>query len=135
MNNGTVLNKMINIYQPNGRDWMGYKMTKDNPYTYHHIKEKRNGGGVTIGNGAILTKQAHRDLNELDQYCPEAYEDYQAVFRYINSLHGPIPEDIYDELMEYIEELALDIYERNGYEFSKRPVSFKKKREQKTFKL
>lgn len=28
--------------------WMMYKLTRKNPYTYHHICEARNGGKVTI---------------------------------------------------------------------------------------
>ena len=135
MNNATVLDKMITIYKPNGVDWMGYRLTKGNPYTYHHIKEKRNGGKVTLSNGAILTKEAHNELNMLDRFCPEAYEEYQAIFRYINSFNGPIPEDKYDLLMQEIAELALDIHERNGFTFSKKPVPFRRKREKKTFTL
>ena len=27
------------IYNPSGFDWMNFKITKDNPLTYHHITE------------------------------------------------------------------------------------------------
>lgn len=43
-----VLVDMIEIYKPNGIDWMQYKLAKNNPYTFHHIKEKRNGGKYEI---------------------------------------------------------------------------------------
>ena len=129
-NKDEVVNEMIEIYQPLGRDWMGYKMTNSNPYTYHHITEKRNGGGVTVDNGALLTKTAHSDLNLLDLYCPEAYEEYQALFRYINESKSPITEELY----EYIEELALDIFTGNGFQFSKTPIPFSKEREKKMLK-
>lgn len=125
-----VINKMIEIYEPNGRDWMGYTMTEENPYTYHHILEKRNGGPVTVENGALLTKEAHSDLNELDQYCPEAYEEYQAIFRYINESNCPITEEMY----EYIEELALDIFIGNGFHIRKNAIPYSKERQKKYFK-
>ena len=51
-----VLNLMLMIYQPkNDLDWMGYKMTKSNRYTFHHIKEKRDGGKDEIKNGSNRT--------------------------------------------------------------------------------
>ena len=60
-----VRERMITIYGE--ACWMGYKLSKKNPFTYHHIIEKRNGGGVTIDNGAILTRIAHDDLNRIEQ--------------------------------------------------------------------
>ncbi len=112
-----VLEDMINIYQPNGLDWMGYKMTPNNPYTFHHIIEKRDGGGYGVDNGAILTAQAHKYLNYLDAYCPEAYEEYQKMFRYINSLKGPMDDILYNDIYEEIYYLAYEIEFLNLYPF------------------
>ena len=41
-----IREQMISIYGEGC--WMGYRLTKKNPYTYHHIREARNGGKVTL---------------------------------------------------------------------------------------
>ena len=61
MKNVTKL--IIRIYNVKKIDWMGYKVSKDNPYTYHHLKKKCDGGKENIKNGAILTNYAHEYLN------------------------------------------------------------------------
>ena len=35
-----TLKELIDIFQPNGIDWLGDKITDDNPITYHHIVKK-----------------------------------------------------------------------------------------------
>lgn len=126
-----VLNKMIRIYKPKDIDWMGFKMTNDNPYTFHHIIEHRDGGLCEITNGAILTDSAHRYLNYLDLYIPEAYEEYQKIFRFINSLNGPIPESLYNDLYEEIYTLAYEIEVLKIYPIMEEPKDFKKERKLK----
>ena len=127
----SILTEMINIYKPNGIDWMGYKMTKNNPYTFHHIQESRNRGNYDINNGAILTKDAHEYLNYLDSFCPEAYEEYQKIFRFINSLNGPIPDYLYQELYEDIYYLAYEIECLGKYEFLEIPRDERKEKKLK----
>lgn len=130
-----AMNRMLNIFEPDGRDWMGYIMTEENPYTFHHIKEQRFGGSWGPDNGAILTREAHEYLNYLEQYCPEAYDEYQAIFRYINSFQGPIPKDIYDDLYQRIYELGLDIYTKNGFTFLRKARDVHEEREKTEFHL
>lgn len=89
----TVLCQLIKIFDAKHIDWMGYKVTKKNPYTYHHILERRHGGKLTIDNGAILTRDAHDHLNYLEAYVPEAYDDWQRFFRYINAKKTPLSKD------------------------------------------
>ena len=48
MKNVTKL--IIRIYNVKKIDWMGYKVSKDNPYTYHHLKKKCDGGKESIKN-------------------------------------------------------------------------------------
>ena len=72
-----VLDQMIEIYRPEGIDWMNYTLTDSNKYTYHHIKEKKNGGKIDVDNGAILTIYSHRFLHFLEKMCPDAYYDLQ----------------------------------------------------------
>ena len=126
-----VLIEMLNIYKPNDIDWMGYRMTPDNPYTFHHIVERRDGGRCEVTNGAILTENAHKYLNYLDLYSPEAYEEYQKIFRFINSLNGPIPEELYNDIYEEIYTLAYEIEVLKIYPFKEEPKDFKKEKKMK----
>jgi len=96
-----VLCQMIKIFEPKNTDWMGYKVTKKNPYTYHHILEKRKGGAQTIDNGAILSREAHDHLNYLELYVPQAYNDWQTLFKYFNKLKRPLTKEEY-KLIETI---------------------------------
>lgn len=93
-----VLAKMIQIYQPRGIDWMDYRMTKSNPYTFHHIKEKRNGGKYEIRNGAIITKNAHIYLNHLDTYYHKIYMELNYMFKQLNMTMKPPTADYYEEI-------------------------------------
>ena len=103
----------INIFEPDGIDWMNMKLSVNNPYTRHHIKERRNGGDNSLDNLAILTKRSHNLLNILDRLCPDAYNDLQNVFRKINET-GVHPSD------EIINEIDLILYKvliSKEYEF------------------
>ena len=96
---------LITIFQPDGYDWMNFAISKSNPYTYHHILERKNGGDVSIDNGAILTKRAHRFLHILQVYCPEAYNDLQDVFRRINDSKEPVTQQYVDEIDEIMRKI------------------------------
>ena len=93
-----VLIKMLEIYQPNGIDWMDYKLARDNPYTFHHIKEKRNGGKLEVNNGAILTRKAHNYLNYLDYEYHKIYKDLNYMFKCLNRTMKPPTDDYYEEI-------------------------------------
>jgi len=93
-----ILVEMLEIYKPNGIDWMDYRMTKKNPYTFHHIKEKRNGGRLTISNGAIITQNAHIYLNHLDANYHKIYMELNDMFKLLNMTMKPPTEDYYEEI-------------------------------------
>ena len=122
-----ILEDMIYIYQSKDIDWMGFKVTEDNPYTYHHIVEKRDGGKYDIENGAILTKKAHEYLNYLDLYSPEAYGEYQKMFRYINAINGPISDDVYEDIYY----LAYEVECLHKYVFNSEPRNPRKEKKEK----
>lgn len=92
----TVLCQLIRIFKQKNIDWMGYKVSRNNPYTYHHILERRYGGKLTIDNGAILTRQAHDHLNYLEAYVPEAYNDWNNLFKYFNAKKAPLTKEDYE---------------------------------------
>ena len=78
-----MLSKLVTIYNPNGYDWMGTPITKNNPLTYHHIV-KRDEGNTTLENGALLTKSSHRKLNMLESKDIDLYNEWNWLFYAIN---------------------------------------------------
>jgi len=75
---------MINQYNIHKIDWMGYKVSKENPYTYHHLKKKCNGGKETIENGAVLTRTGHEYLHIVESRDMELYNYINNVLKQIN---------------------------------------------------
>ncbi len=108
-----VLRILVDIFEPNGVDWMNFKLSRDNPYTYHHIVKKSNGGDKSIDNGAILTRRAHSFLHMLEKSCPDAYNDLQNVFMKINGSKNPPTEEIIRE----VDEILYKIFISQEYEF------------------
>ena len=51
----TIIDFMKEIYNTYNKDWMGFKITEENPLTYHRIIKEEDGGNKTIDNGALLT--------------------------------------------------------------------------------
>ena len=80
----SITNLMINEWKMKNICWMGYKVSKDNPYTFHHLKKKEHGGKEEIKNGAILTDIAHRLLNIVESRDIELYEYINNVLKQIN---------------------------------------------------
>lgn len=91
-----VREQMISIYGEGC--WMGYKLTKKNPYSYHHIKEARNGGRVSIDNGALLTRAAHDDLNLLDEHARSLYCELNNLFKELNQTRKPPTKEYFKEV-------------------------------------
>ncbi len=93
-----VLIEMLKIYQPDGRCWMNYELSKKNNYTFHHIKEVRNGGLYVIENGAILTRDAHTYLNYLSRNDYIIYKKLNQLFQRLNNTRKPPTFLYYEEL-------------------------------------
>lgn len=81
----SILKEMLKIYQIKPLDFMGYKVTRENPYTYHHIQKKSDGGKKTIDNGAILTLNAHEYLNIIELTDERTYIALNQIFKLINN--------------------------------------------------
>lgn len=96
-----TLIELIEIFQPDGIDWMGYEQIGSNFYSYHHIKEVRNGGKTTINNGAILTRDSHFDLNYYDNRVNHIYQQLNKLFKMLNNTKKPPTEEYFEEL-DYI---------------------------------
>lgn len=97
-----VLREMIHIYQPNGIDWLEYSLTRNNPYTFHHIREARNGGKRVVSNGAILTKDGHGYLNFLDCQYQRLYRELNGLFLELNRTQLPPAEDYFEEVQRVL---------------------------------
>ena len=80
-----VTKNMIYLWNMNNLCWMGYKMSSQNPFTYHHITKRTDGGRLTIDNGAILTKNAHEFLNVIENKDLELYIYLNNMLKNINN--------------------------------------------------
>lgn len=106
-----VLEELVRIYGVKDYDWMRFKITRENPLTYHHIVKEQHGGKRLISNGAPLTEFAHQYLNQIEK-------DDQIIFSQLNrrlerineSGRAPTKEDLkviahllkkYEQLHEY----------------------------------
>ena len=105
-----VLREMIEIYEPNGIDWMGFELSRHDPYTFHHIKEKCNRGKCDINNGAILTKNGHRLLNILEKEI-SIYENPKGGY-YYNQLNEKrkLAYKLYDYLLRNLTKTIFAIH-------------------------
>lgn len=106
------LKRLINIFNPDGIDWMGVEKTNSNDYTYHHILKKEHGGKASQDNGAILTKKAHVYLHYLEVYDYNSYEKLNYMFSVLNNTGLP-PTDEYFEIIEEILNDAIPYKENN----------------------
>lgn len=95
-----IRERMLTIYGE--ACWMGYKVSKKNPFTYHHIVERRNGGGVTMDNGAVLTRIAHDDLNRIEQSRRSYYKVLNELFKELNSTMKPPTKEYYMEVYDIL---------------------------------
>ena len=111
--NNKNLKKMLKIYQPNGYDWMNFVLTRRNPYTFHHIVSRSDGGEDDISNGAILTRRAHDLLHILEYICPFAYDDLEDIFIRINESGKPLT----DEMIREVDNILYSVFTKDGYEF------------------
>lgn len=88
-----VLKLLVSKYAVEEFDWMHFKITEENPLTYHHIKKKEFGGKKTIENGAPLTVDAQSYLHYIEKKDINAYNRINAILRKINRQgFAPTPE-------------------------------------------
>ena len=80
----SVTNLMINEYGVRRVCFMGYKVSKDNPYKFNHLKKKEHEGKEDLKNGAILTDIAHKYLHIIESRDKELYDLLNNVLWQIN---------------------------------------------------
>ncbi|MEG0021444.1 MAG: hypothetical protein RSB77_01205 [Bacilli bacterium] len=94
---------LIKIYNPKGRDWMNFKMKKNNQYTFHHIVKSEHGGTFDITNGALLTSIAHKYIHVIEQDDKELYDKLNILFKIINDSKKAPTEEIIEEIINCLE--------------------------------
>ena len=96
-----VTKEMIKIYKPLDLDWMNYRVTRQNPITFHHIVKKEHGGLYTFDNGALLTETGHRYLHIIEYKEAKIFDMLNKMFEIINrQQHAPTQEQ--REIVEYL---------------------------------
>lgn len=94
-----VLNELVDIFQPGNKDWLGDRITDDNPLTYHHIVKACNGGRKSINNGALLTKNSHRYLHSvLEKDDISTYTLINLKFKLLNCQKQPPTDEYYEDI-------------------------------------
>lgn len=76
---------MINKWNMEDTDWLGYKLQNKDYFSYHHIIPKRNGGKATIDNGAILTSISHPYIHIIENKDIELYIYINNLLKNINN--------------------------------------------------
>lgn len=121
-----ILKELIKIYDTQEIDWMLDKTSKKNPFTYHHIKEDRNGGERTLENGAILTTKSHAFLNYLERTNKPYYKKFNELFQMLNDSKMPPNEEYYNAIRSILNEL--NTIEEDNKETTKRKKKTIKRR-------
>ena len=64
---------MQRVYCTYEKDWMGFKISKRNFLTFHHITKRCMKGLEDIDNGALLGKKSHELLNMIEIFDEDLY--------------------------------------------------------------
>ena len=99
---------MIEQWNMKDIDWLGYKMAKNNPYTFHHIRKESKGGRREIQNGALLTRVAHDDLHKIEhvQRCKCYYRELNELFKELNKTRKPPTIEFYKEVNSILKKVS-----------------------------
>ena len=98
MKNKQILYEMLMIFGNPRKDWMGYKYSKKNYISYHHILEKRNDGIESIDNGALLSRTSHILLHKIESENYDLYLKWQQLFIEINLSRKPLDDYFYAKI-------------------------------------
>lgn len=99
-----TLNYMLIMFGTPEYDWMGFKITDDNPITFHHIRKYHDGGADTVDNGAILSLLSHRYLHQIELSSGEIYSSINNVLKRINQSRRNATEEDYKLIRKYMEQ-------------------------------
>ena len=96
-----VTRELITIYKPLDLDWLNFKITRENPITYHHIDKREFGGKKTIDNGALLTRTSHQYLHLIESKEDKLYYAINQLLKLINKQKTP-PSQEQRQIMDFL---------------------------------
>ena len=96
-----VTRELITIYKPLDLDWLNFKITRENPITYHHIDKRELGGKKTIDNGALLTRTSHQYLHLIESKEDKLYYAINQLLKLINKQKTP-PSQEQRQIMDFL---------------------------------
>lgn len=96
-----VTRELITIYKPLDLDWLNFKITRENPITYHHIDKREFGGKKTIDNGALLTRTSHQYLHLIESKEDKLYYAINQLLKLINKQKTP-PTQEQRQIMDFL---------------------------------
>lgn len=85
-----TVNNLVIVFKPFNKDWLGYKITKDNYLTYHHIFKDVYGDytfanpDYKLDNGALLSQLGHNYLHIIENRDLHLYLMLSDILREIN---------------------------------------------------
>lgn len=79
-----LLQFMLIIFGNSEYDWLGFKVTDNNPLTCHHIRKFHDGGDRCIENMALLTIAGHRYLHDIEMFDIDLYNKINLFLKKIN---------------------------------------------------
>ena len=94
-----ILKEMIKIYKPKGVDWLGFKVNKKNPFSYHHIFKNVYGDysdmdpDYQLNNGAILSEQGQRYIHSFETTDLKKYNELNNLLLELNRTRKPPTEE------------------------------------------
>lgn len=77
-----TLKTLINIYNVNDVDWMGYKLQER--YSFHHLIKRCHGGERKLENGAVLYQNSHSYLHTIEYYDLDKYLAINDILKDVN---------------------------------------------------
>lgn len=99
------LSYLLTMFGEPEYDWLNFKVTEENPITFHHIKRVWEGGEDLVTNGALLTYLGHRYLHEIEKNSPLLYKEINLFLQEVNNrLYPPTIDElnlIDEELLNY----------------------------------
>lgn len=78
-----ILQLMIQIWEMDTMDWMGYDNLER--YSFHHLKKKCDGGEKIISNGGVLHQSSHSYLHTIEYYDLDKYIFINKILKDVNS--------------------------------------------------
>ena len=102
-----ILKDMIKIYKPRGIDWLGFKITKTNPYSYHHCFKKVYGEyqnldpDYLLNIGAILSLEGQSYIHSFENTDYNAYNELNRILLELNTARKPPDERHWQKIKEF----------------------------------